>query len=125
MDLGGVWEGYTTQDSEVGLASRYHFRIEISRVNDSWSAYSTIQMQDKSGWFGVLKADLEIQGDTLSFREMEITDQQLPEYAYWCIKNYRLILTDDEMPTLTGNWDSEYCSGSGMIYLEKISDAVE
>lgn len=119
----GYWEGYSTQESDFGLAKKYDFELEILQTDSSIEGNATLTLRDASGVFVTFNLTLQVVDDKLRVKEIDIKEQKISAYAYWCLKTYTLELgMENETPVLTGSWNSENCAGSGAIYLKYVAE---
>jgi hypothetical protein len=118
-NIGGAWFGYITQ-SPTGLADRYIFQLYIDEVDGAIQGQSYIALEDEDA-YGIMDIKCEIEDGKLNVTELEIIDQQLFEFAYWCVKSYKLELkVENGISILEGDWESDYCGDSvGSIHLER------
>ena len=118
-EIGGAWFGFITQ-TPTGLSDRYFFQLYIEEEAGELSGQSYIAMEDNDT-YGIMNIKCKIQDGALHITELEIIEEQLLKYAYWCMKTYQLFLKDENgTQVLEGDWQSDICGNTeGSIHLER------
>ena len=118
-EVSGAWFGFITQ-TPSGLSDRYFFQLYIEEADGELMGQSYIAMENNDT-YGIMNFKCEIQDGALHIVELEIVEEQLMKYAYWCMKSYLLFLKDENgTQVLEGDWQSEFCGDSnGSIHLER------
>lgn len=118
-NIAGEWFGYITQ-TPTGLADRYIFQLNLKEEDGKIKGQSYIAIDEDSS-FGIMDIECEVVNGKLLVNEVEIVDQQLYIYAYWCMKSYSLELKmENGVSVLEGAWVSDFCGDSkGNIHLER------
>ena len=119
--LDGKWVGYITQNPSP-LDTIYQFELDLQTDGERIFGHTMIAFTSRPEYYGVIRFEGLVSGNTLVFDELELMDQLMLEYAYWCLKRISLVANFyGDRAILSGSWTSDECSFStGEVYLERM-----
>ncbi len=118
--ISGLWTGYITQNSPTALASVYTFSLFAEVRNGELTGHTEIRLKENPETFGLMTIRGSVESETLDFTELNIAEQNIPFFAYWCLKRIRLRYSvESGKEVLRGHWENATCSGPGEVYLER------
>lgn len=120
-DFAGEWVGYITQ-SPAGLAARYDFALTMEVSDSGITGEARISLEDNADIFGTMYIRGDFGKEYATVNELEITSQNIFSYAYWCMKEYYITITEvNGIFIIEGEWGSDECGDAnfGMIHLER------
>jgi hypothetical protein len=116
----GRWKGTLYQPGGT-LRSKFNFTMRFWQKGKNISGFSRISISDAPQYYGVMRLKGTVKRNGLVFREIKVTQENLPPDSYWCIKSGKLKLTYPKgRSTLKGNWQGSSCP-TGTIVLKKVS----
>lgn len=120
FDIAGEWFGYITQ-RPAGLAERYFFELKLELDGDRFKGESRISLQDSTAIYGVMDVQGTIMEPQIWIDELQVKEQNMFSFAYWCIKSYKLQANWVRgILVMEGWWESDNCGYSaGFIHLER------
>jgi hypothetical protein len=104
-DLTGTWRGTMRQPD--GPYEVYDLLVDLEQRGDRLSGTSYLSTTDSAYW-GVLRFEGRIEGNTLFFADAELVDDNLGIFLDWCRKGGYL-LVDPRHDDLRGPWRAFGC----------------
>ncbi len=120
-DFAGEWVGYITQDP-AGLAARYDFALSMEVSDSGITGEARISLEDNADIYGTMYIRGGFGQYFATVNELEITSQNMCSYAYWCMKEYDIWITEQNgILIIEGKWNSDQCGDAnfGKIHLER------
>ncbi|MCG9911699.1 MAG: hypothetical protein MH137_10405 [Flavobacteriales bacterium] len=124
VNLNGGWAGYITQNSPTAIADNYQFKLFVYTDGDWLEGTTEIRLWNDESVYGIMRISGKQQGNVIRFTELEIMEQHISLFAYWCLKEITLKYSNENgVEKLTGTWLNEICNGPGEVYLERSPSA--
>ena len=114
--LGGFWNGTMYQDAG-GINSSYEYTMTINQTGSGVRGFATI-LDPSSDYFGELEFEGSVVANGLRFIDISVTNSNLPDDYYWCLKSGILTLSENDL-TLSGAWDGNEGCSDGTVILER------
>jgi hypothetical protein len=119
LDLTGTWSGVMRQPN--GPYEVYETSVELVQLGDRIIGVTRLTSIDEEYW-GVLRFEGRLEGNTVFFADAEIIDDNLGFFLAWCTRGGYLIV-DPRDQSLRGPWRADYCE-PGTMDLER-TDTIE
>ncbi len=113
VDFTGSWLGIVTED--YGAMNRYEYRLELTQDGNTvvGTAYDASTNREQE-IFASSIIEGTVEGDTLVFEEVQLTELSGIPVWNWCLTRVTLNFEDvDGMDTITGTWEGIPTEGVG------------